>query len=391
VVAIHRIVIPLALATAIALAARTVADLEGYGRDPALTLWLGFLFGVFLQRSRFCFFCRLRELFEERDARGVLGILAALAIGLIGYTVIAGAWIVDPTAGHLPPEAHIGPASWVVAVAGLVFGIGMTLAGSCISAQLYRLGEGSLLSVPTLLGAVGGFLLGFSSWNALYLSTLATAPVVWLPKQLGHAGALLLQLALLGALAAYLIRFVPASAPSRAQSLPALFDRIFVERWPAWCGGLAIGALGVVAYFRTSPLGVTAELGSRARTLGDTFHLLPERLEGLDGFAGCATRIIDTAMTPNGLFVLALVAGALAAGVAANQFRPQPVSLKKLIAAIVGGILMGWAAMVGLGCTIGVLLSGISAGALSGWLFGVAVAAGVWFTLPLRRRWLETA
>lgn len=388
-VAIHRWVIPLALIAAVAFAARQVADLEGYGRDPVLTLWLGFLFGIFLQRSRFCFFCRLRELFEDRDARGVLGILAALAIGLTGYSVIAGAWIIDPSAGHLPPEAHIGPASWVVVVAGLVFGVGMTLAGSCISAQLYRLGEGSLLSIPTLLGALAGFLLGFASWNSLYLSTLATAPIVWLPTHLGHAGALLLQLAVLAALAAFLFRYVPASASSQTQSLTALLERIFVERWPAWCGGLAIGALGVVAYFRTSPLGVTAELGSRARTLGNTFDLLPDRLEGLDGFAGCATRIIETAMTPNGLFVLALVAGALAAGVAANQFRPQPVSSRKVVAAVVGGVLMGWAAMVGLGCTIGVLLSGISAGALSGWLFGIAVAAGVWLTLPLRRRWIE--
>lgn len=391
-IAIHRIVIPLALLGGAAYVAREIDGLEGYGRDPALTLWLGFLFGVVLQRSRFCFFCRLREFFEERDARGVLGIIAALAVGLIGYTVIVGAWIVDPAAGHLPPEAHIGPASWVVVAAGLVFGVGMTLAGSCISAQLYRLGEGSLLSIPTLLGAVVGFLLGFASWNTLYLTTLATAPVVWLPARFGHTGALLVQLAVLAALTVYLLRYRPQndSAPY-ATSLRALLARIFVERWPAWCGGLAIGALGIVAYFRTAPLGVTAELGSRARTLGNALGWLPQRLEGLDGFAGCATRIIETAMTPNGVFVLALVAGAAAAGVAANQFRPQPVSRRKVLFAILGGVLMGWAAMVGLGCTVGVLLSGISAGALSGWLFGSAVAAGVWLTLPLRRRWIETA
>lgn len=388
-IALHRIVIPLALIIAIVVAARSLSGSDGYGRDPVLTLWLGFLFGIALQRSRFCFFCRLRELFEERDARGVLGILAALAVGLIGYSVIAGAWILDPSAGHLPPEAHIGPVSWVVAVAGLVFGIGMTLAGSCISAQLYRLGEGSLLSVPTLIGAVAGFLLGFATWNPLYLSALATAHVVWLPTHFGHGGALLLQLGVLAIIATSLLRYLPSAETSRVDSVRRLTERLFVTRWPAVWGGAAVGALGVVAYFRTSPLGVTAEIGSRARTLGDQYSLLPERLEGLDGFAGCATRVIEAAMTANGLFVIALVAGALAAALAADQFKPQPVTSRKVVAALAGGVLMGWAAMVGLGCTVGVLLSGISAGALSGWIFAITLTVGVWATLPLRRRWVE--
>ncbi|KAB2887456.1 MAG: YeeE/YedE family protein, partial [Burkholderiaceae bacterium] len=40
-------------------------------------------------------------------------------------------------------------------------------------------------------------------------------------------------------------------------------------------------------------------------------------------------------------------------------------------------VLLGWGAMTGLGCTIGTLLSGSIAGALSGWVFAVAVLAAV--------------
>jgi hypothetical protein len=43
---------------------------------------------------------------------------------------------------------------------------------------------------------------------------------------------------------------------------------------------------------------------------------------------------------------------------------------------------MGWGAMIALGCTVGVLLSGIHAGALSGWVFlffcFAGIAAGLW-------------
>jgi hypothetical protein len=46
---------------------------------------------------------------------------------------------------------------------------------------------------------------------------------------------------------------------------------------------------------------------------------------------------------------------------------------------------MGWGAMVALGCTVGVLLSGISAFALSGWVFAAAVTFAVWASLGIRR------
>ena len=42
--------------------------------------------------------------------------------------------------------------------------------------------------------------------------------------------------------------------------------------------------------------------------------------------------------------------------------------------------------VIGLGCTIGTLLSGISAGALSGWVFATALLAGTTVTLKLGRR-----
>ncbi|KAF1070766.1 MAG: hypothetical protein GAK39_01770 [Variovorax sp.] len=40
--------------------------------------------------------------------------------------------------------------------------------------------------------------------------------------------------------------------------------------------------------------------------------------------------------------------------------------------------------MTGLGCTVGNLLSGTMAGALSGWVFGAAVLLAVWAGLKLR-------
>ncbi len=346
----------------------------------------GALFGLFLQRSRFCFYCVARDWFEWRDGRGLLGIVAALAVGTLAYHAEFGAFLPLPNAPRLPPGAHIGPVSVVLVVGALLFGIGMALAGSCISAQLYRLGEGALAGVPALLGVLAGFVLGFLSWNRLYLDIVQQAPVIWLPHRFGYDGSLLLQLSLLGLLGWWFGRRLP----TRIEPLPtSLWQALWSQRWPTYVGGLLIGALGAIAYLRNEPLGVTAELGSLARTTGDRAGWLPMRLEGLDTFAGCATQIKKALWSSNGVFVVALVLAALASALLAGDFRFQLPTWRGAVRAFAGGVLMGWGAMVALGCTVGTLLSGIMAAALSGWLFALFCFGGIWLGWQLRRRLLQ--
>ncbi|KQO65862.1 hypothetical protein ASF22_04025 [Methylobacterium sp. Leaf87] len=393
----------LAIAGGLALAAHTLAGEPGGGR-LALSLTFGALFGFVLQRSRFCFYCQWRDLLVTGDPRGMLGILAALAAGIAGYTVVLGAWMPDPSGARLPPDAHIGPVGPVLVLAGAVFGAGMAISGSCIGAHLYRLGEGSPTAPFALLGTGLGFALGFATWNPLYLVSVSEAPVLWLPRHLGYAGSLVAALAVLGALALLLLRRLPApeavappghlSQSHLSQShlpqshLPPTspWHAVFVVRWPVWLGGLAVGALATLAYLRVGPLGVTAEIGGRSRQAAGAFGLLPERLEGLDTFRGCATAVRDAVLTPNGLFVGGLVLASLAAALAAGQFRPALPTPGQIGRGLIGGLLLGWGAMTGLGCSVGTLLSGIMAGAVSGWVFGLALFAGAAGTLWVGRR-----
>ncbi|WP_245282468.1 MULTISPECIES: YeeE/YedE family protein [Hyphomicrobiales] len=380
-------------AAAVALALAIAIHLIGVHGEPAtqlqLSLILGAAFGFVLQRSRFCFLCIWRDWLDRRDPRGLLGILTALAVGITGYTLVFGAWLPDPSGTRLPPTAHIGPVSVALVLAGLAFGAGMAISGSCISAHLYRLGEGSPTSPFALIGAVGGFILGFLSWNDLYLSIIAGSPVLWLPRHLGYGGSLLASLAILGSLAWLLIRVgrTPPAAPAPTQEP---FAAVFTRRWPTWIGGLFVGLIGIAAYLRLSPLGVTAEIGSRSRQLAAGFDWLPSRLEGLDSFRGCATVIRDALLTPNGLFIAGIVIAAFAAALAAGEFKPARPTRGQALRGLLGGVLLGWGTVIGLGCTVGTLLSGISAGAVSGWVFAAALLAGTAATITLGRRlgWL---
>ena len=72
-----------------------------------------------------------------------------------------------------------------------------------------------------------------------------------------------------------------------------------------------------------------------------------------------------------------LVLGAALAAAIAGKFAPKAkLPLGSLIAAIVGGLLMGYGARLSFGCNIGALFSGIATGSLHGWLWFAAAFAG---------------
>lgn len=193
--------------------------------------------------------------------------------------------------------------------------------------------------------------------------------MVWLPHYLGHGGALLLQLGVLAALAAWLWRGFVAQAPAPAAPagvppLGAAWRRLWRGRWSYWTGGLAVGLIGAFAIVRMKPLGVTATLGS-ACAQAQAWDWIPLRLDGLDGFAGCATAPAQGAWAPHALLLLGLVAGAFIGALASRQFAPRWPRPGDAARGLAGGVLLGWGAMTGLGCTIGgTLLSGSMAGAL---------------------------
>lgn len=371
-------------------AAYFVQATPGHGAPAALSLLIGGALGMAFECGRFCFFCIFRDLIEHRQAGPFYAILMALAISGIGYAIVFGAFLPNPSSGRLAPDAHIGPVSPALALAGLVFGLGMALSGACISGHLYRLGEGSGYALPALGGALLGFGLGFRAWNWFYVTMIAEAPVIWLPNLIGYGGSLIVHLVVLGVIAIALLRWVAplSEQPARAMT-PAYLRAVLLERrWNPLVTGAIVGAISVIAYLRIEPLGVTSQLGSLSRTALYHAGLLPARLNGLDSFAGCATQVVQT-ITTNGWLIGGLVIGALGAALLAGRFRPTRPRLGGSVAALAGGVLMGWGAIIALGCTVGTLLSGIGAFAVSGWVFGITVFAGVWLGITLRlHRWL---
>ena len=361
----------------------SIEDVQG-GTALSLSLWLGLAFGAVLQRSRFCFYCVSRDFIELKDAKGLLGIITALIVGTIGYHLIFGAFLLEPIAPRLPPNAHIAPVSWVLILGSLSFGFGMAIAGSCISAQLYRLGEGLLSAIFAFLGIIIGFVLAFLSWNYLYLSSIQQAPLIWFPHYFGYQGSIIIQILLLTMLALVLVKL------HKQQKEKKIIQQWWNVKWHTYVGGILVALIAIIAFLRVSPLGVTAEIGSIARTSAGYFNILPARLEGLDTLRGCITIIKETFWSNNGLFIFGVVLGSFALATFSGDFKIQIPKIKESTRSFVGGILMGFGSMLALGCTVGTLLSGIMAASLSGWIFLLFCGIGLYLGWLFRNKYKLT-
>jgi hypothetical protein len=161
----------------------------GYG-GRGLFLLFGAAFGFVFQRSRFCLVRAFREPFMTGDAEHTRAAALAVAVSTVGFTLLKftdlkdrGEWVF-PAAG---PGALVG---------GLLFGVGMVLAGGCGAGTIWRVGEGQV----KLWAALTTFAVGTSVTRLVLAGTgllgrLGAA--VFLPDQLGWGGAVLLVVAVM--------------------------------------------------------------------------------------------------------------------------------------------------------------------------------------------------
>jgi uncharacterized membrane protein YedE/YeeE len=72
-----------------------------------------------------------------------------------------------------------------------------------------------------------------------------------------------------------------------------------------------------------------------------------------------------------------IILGAVLAAALAGKYAPaMKLPGKRVLAAVIGGLLLGYGARLSFGCNIGALVGGISSGSLHGWLWLVAGFCG---------------
>jgi hypothetical protein len=79
-----------------------------------------------------------------------------------------------------------------------------------------------------------------------------------------------------------------------------------------------------------------------------------------------------------------MILGAMTAAATRPFARAAWPPLQSLVAAAIGGLLMGWGARLGFGCNIGAFVGGVASGSLHGWLWFLAALGGCAVGIRLR-------
>jgi uncharacterized protein len=175
-----------------------------YSKDNKTMTWfiiLGGLMGLISQRSRFCIVKAFRDPFMSGESQGAVGVIAGILVGLVGFSAIK---MFGIGAGELSLRARemtwVFPHFWFrAAIGGLVFGVGMTIAGGCAVGTLWRVGEGQ---IKLWMSAVGFVIVSPISKLFLVPAVEKMLPQTlkfksFLPDYIGYGGAFMLVIALL--------------------------------------------------------------------------------------------------------------------------------------------------------------------------------------------------
>ncbi|MDA0301624.1 MAG: YeeE/YedE family protein [Chloroflexi bacterium] len=376
----------------------------GAGTSLATFFAVGTAVGFTLQRARLCFVSAFRDLFMLHQGRTARGLLVGLGVGTLGFAMVMGTIVADPFAGRSPDDAHILPVGIATVIGGGLFGLGMVLAGGCVSGSLYRMGEGYVGSWVSMAGVMVGLYALNRTWNWWWDVSISTSPRVWFPANIGYTGAIVITLALLAA--AYvgtlwwerkqafvanvtIRRAQPAPPASVADDVRVALRGVFRREWSPLAGGVVLAMLNVLLFIKYRPLGVVGEISRWANDLGSAAGVPVAVQKGLEGLAGCAAALTEGAswFTDGFMLNIGIIVGAFVAAVLARDFRLRvPRQPQRYVQSLGGGVIMGYGAGLGLGCTLGAFYSAIPSLALNGWVYAVAMAGGALIGTRIIRR-----
>ena len=358
---IDRLFLALALGAIAILVALVLLD-----HQPASAVLIlgGFGLGVAFLKAEFSFTAAWRRFLTKGEAGGLLGGLIVIAICALAVVPVAA--LTPKYGGAIAP---VGPS---LIIGAFVFGIGMQLANGCGSGTLYTVGGGSGRMLVALLFFIVGSVFGSLSLPS-FLALGGIDPVL-ASDYLGAWGGLALTLVSIAAAAAIIV------AVARARGANFMPSRNYV------IGGLAIGFLCVVVFAAgghpwSVTFGYTVWGAKIVSALGfDLSHAEFWQWAGPKRALSDSVLSDTSSLTDFGMLFGAMAAAAASRPFAATAWPPA----RSLLAAGIGGLLMGWGARLGFGCNIGAFVGGVASGSLHGWIWFLAALPGCVIGIRLR-------
>ena len=287
----------------------------------------------------------------------------AVIVQMAGVTLLSGL-------GYMP--ISVPPFWWAANIAGgLMFGVGMVLAGGCSSGTCYRVGEGMAGSVLALTGFGLGILLADRG---------ALAPVEqFLRADIVSVGGDQVTLAnIIGINPMWVGLAIPAAVGFWLwRGGPG--NRGYASGGWAWhLSGFALGAIGIAAWLSSSSVGRECGLSMTG----------PLRTWFVLAFTG------ENYLDWGSVMIAGLIAGSFVAAWSHRELRWRVPRGARMLQAGGGGIIMGVGAQIAGGCNIGHSLTGLSVLSVASAVTTISILLGAWvmaYLLFIRPMAAETA
>ena len=347
----------------------------------------GLTYGFLLQKADFCFVASVRDFVSVKDSRIGKGILVLMSTALIGWglSLTLGIASVD--------QLWAVPIGFQNLLGGLLFGIGMTIAGSCASGALYRSGMGYVQFWIVIAAMITGNLLFayiYDPWGSNYLIEPLTMTEGYSLYEIGLPF-MALPLILVGLLLLVTIRKFGWSGfwQGVKNSLTDWQGNPFTQQhWDVRFVALLMGIVATIQFVTMSSISVTGpetRLGGvfMASMFGDQMVYNNVYLNNM--FAAYPTIGIG----PEELLVICIVVGAFISSVLSKSFKFRLPKAKRLPGAIGGGLLMGVASRIAPGCNIANVIAGVGGLSIASFIVIIGMAIGVflvtkyYFKMPI--------
>ena len=373
---------PKAWIAAVLLAVGSLAVGLAFGGNQGWLMLVGGALGIVLYHASFGFTSAWRVFITERRGRGLRAQMVMLALAVVLFFPALGAGTLF---GH-SVEGFVSPIGISVIVGAFLFGIGMQLGGGCASGTLFTVGGGNARMVITLLFFIVGSVIGtahFAWWQSLP----AFQPTSMIDL-FGTGGGIAASLVLFAAIAVLTIAMEKRrhGQLEQAPSVSAGPGRWLTGPWPILAGAIGLALLNFLTLSLAGrPWGITSAFALWGAKVfqavgGDVtgwgYWQKPGNAQAL---SGSVFSDITTVMN------IGIILGAGLAATLAGRFAPNfRIPLRSVVAAVIGGLFLGYGARLAFGCNIGAYFSGIASGSLHGWLWLVAAFAGNMFGVKLR-------
>ena len=297
---------------------------------------------------------------------------------------------------HSGQEGMVGalaPVGVSLIVGSFLFGIGMQLGGGCGSGTLFTVGAGNIRMVVTLVFFIAGAVLG-SIHLPWWLGQPGFDPVS-LVNTFGVSGAIFVQLVALGLIACWVNRIEHKAHDSierdellwKSQDY-GVFRTLLSGHWPFTWAILILAAGNVLTLaISGAPWSITFAFNVWGAKALEMAGVQMSQFEFWQ-WDYPAMALKDSVLTniPSVMNFGLLLGAMLAAGLASrfNESSGTKPKGRQLLAAVVGGLLLGYGARLGFGCNVGALFSGIASASLHAWVWFASAFAGSWVGIQLR-------